>query len=73
MNGNMVMELVLLFLPWLLDPTFVNIVLSNIFVQCILIILSDENTLLHKATLHCVGEIQTWVKEYDVHKTPQLL
>ncbi|CAM6049668.1 unnamed protein product [Sphagnum compactum] len=70
---HLAMELVLLFLPRLPDPTFVDIVLSNTFVRCILTILSDKDTLLHKAALRCLGEIHTWAEKDDVHRVAAIM
>ncbi|CAK9270133.1 unnamed protein product [Sphagnum jensenii] len=70
---HLAMELVLLFLPRLPDPTFVDIVLSNTFVRCILTILSDKDTLLHKSALRCLGEIRTWAEKDDVHRVAAIM
>ncbi|CAM6028277.1 unnamed protein product [Sphagnum balticum] len=70
---HLAMELVLLFLPRLPDPTFVDIVLSNTFVRCILTILSDKDTLLHKSALRCLGEIHTWAEKDDVHRVAVIM
>jgi hypothetical protein len=61
------MDLVLLFLPRLPNPTFVDIVLFNIFVWYVLLIFSNKDTFLDKLVVCYIGEICKWVEKNDVH------
>lgn len=65
---SLAMELLLLVLPRLPTPESVGIVLSNIFVRCILDILSSKDTLLHKSAERCLSELRLWAESSNLRR-----
>ena len=65
---NLAMELLLLVLPRLPNPESVGIVLSNMFVRCILDILSSKGSHLHKSTQRCLSELRLWAESSNLRR-----
>lgn len=65
---NLAMELVLLVLPRLPNPETAGVVLSNVFVRCILDILSSKDTHLYKSAQRCLGEVLLWAESSNTRR-----
>ena len=65
---NLAMELLLLVLPRLPNPESVGIVLSNIFVRCILDVLSSKGSHLHKSAHRCLSELRLWAESSNLRR-----
>jgi DNA polymerase phi len=65
---NLAMELLLLVLPKLPSLESVGIVLSNIFVRCILDILSSKDSHLHKSAQRCLSELRLWAESSNLRR-----
>lgn len=65
---HLAMELLLLILPRLPTSESVSVVMSNVFIKCIMSILSSTDTLLHKCARRCLSEICNWAQSNDQHR-----
>lgn len=65
---NLAMELLLLVLPRLPNLESVGIVLSNIFVRCILDILSSKDSHLHKSAQRCLSGLRLWAESSNLRR-----
>jgi DNA polymerase phi len=65
---HLAMELLLLILPRLPTSEFVSVIMSNVFIKCIMSILSSTDTLLHKCARRCLSEICNWAQSNDQHR-----
>lgn len=62
---HLAMELLLLILPRLPTPESVSVVMSNIFIRCIIDILSSTDTHLYKCAQRCLSEIRSWAQSNE--------
>lgn len=65
---HLAMELLLLILPRLPTSESVSVIMSNVFIRCIIDILSSTDTHLHKCAQRCLSEICKWAQSNDQHR-----